>query len=189
MPMVDWQNGSDRLGLLHAVDHTTRCHGPLKEDCNRQGPYRGPMFASRLEVFFCLSFGWNTSLSYASFSAVVWFTSLIVLKTSLFLDVSALTWHGGQHAQKESSDISHIVCHRSQKLAQLPTKISPKTSSQYFLSFSVFHLSFLRFSHFSIPHLEWSPDVERGEGEITCLAIRSEGAMVWVHGEKMLERH
>lgn len=47
----------------------------------------------------------------------------------------------------------------------------------------MFHLSYSAFASFSIPHLEWSPDVEQGEGENACLTIRTEVAC-GVHGEK-----
>lgn len=81
-----------------------------------------------------------------------------------------------EHAREESSK-NHLAYGLSDipKACVTSTKISPKTLSQsLFCALCVPPFLFPMFSPFSTPHLEWSPDVERGEGEIACLAIRSE---------------
>lgn len=77
---------------------------------------KGLMFASRLEVFFCLSIGRNTSLSYASVSAVTWFGSPSdCTENSLFSDIFLLTCDLEDNTKmlkrNHEITISRIVCH------------------------------------------------------------------------------
>lgn len=151
-----------------------------KDSATDEGPAQGLVFASRLEVFFCLSFGRNLRPSYASSSAVTRSGSHLSLRRKPHcFEIFLLTWdledHRNMPGRNHQRTISRMVCLTSQKACVTSTKISPKTLSQsLFCALCVPPFLFPMFSPFSTPHLEWSPDVEQGEGEIACLAIRSE---------------
>lgn len=151
----------------------------------------GLMFASRLEVFFCLSTGRNTSLSYASVSAVTWFGSPSdCAENSLFSDIFVLTCdlEGNTKMLKRNHEITisrtvchlNIVCHTSQSLRNFHQNLPQDIISVLLLehpSLYVFHLSFPMFSPFSIPHLEWSPDVETGTRKDCLLGYKEWGGL------------
>ena len=154
---------------------------------NRWGPCR--VFASRLEVFLLFIHWqkhWAVPESQQSLCLVP------IFDCRLFLDVSALTCDledNREHAQEESSNnrltVSPVTHPKSVR------NFHQKSPLRHYLSptfWAFLRSTFPSFPPFPIPHLEWGPDVDQGEGEIACLAIRSEGGC-GVHREKMLERH